>query len=73
MLPIYRISMDNVDSMSNIVTTDKEYVEVAIAAFMTDCSIIRMVIEKEEAGNYSRIFTSERSYRNDRNDNCKKK
>lgn len=73
MITHYHISMDNVESMSNIVTTDKEHVEVAIAAFITDPSIIRMVIDKEEAGNYRRIFTSERSCRNDRNGSCEKK
>lgn len=70
MLPVYHISTDNVDSMSNIVTTDKEHVELAIASFITDQSIIRMIIDKEEAGVYSRIFTSERSYRNERADSC---
>lgn len=72
-MPIYHISTDNVESTSNIVITDKENVELAIAAFMTDPSIIRMVIDKEEGGNCSRIFTAERSYRNDRNDSCEKK
>lgn len=72
-MPIYHISTDNVESMSNIVNTDKEHVELAIAAFMTDPSIIRMVIDKEEGGNYSRIFTAERSYINDRNDSREKK
>lgn len=72
-MPIYHISTDNVETTSNIVITDKENVELAIAAFMTDPSIIRMVIDKEEGGNCSRIFTAERSYRNDRNDSCEKK
>lgn len=77
MITHYHIKIDNESSVNTIVTLEKSVIDVAIAAFITDLSIIRMLIDKEEAGHYTRIFTSERSFRkefrNGRNDSFEKK
>lgn len=77
MTPTYQIRMDNEQpnerSYSYCDTTDKEVVDIAIAAYMTDTSITRMRIDKVTNTYYTTIFLAERSRSHDRTNSSNQK